>query len=94
MDKQIIFLTALMDAYRNEDDRQLQYCETIDTGTSDASEDFLAMFWAMHTIYVTLTGQQVDQLEFINILTRLLFEDKLKSRDTDKTKEEDSNGDL
>lgn len=70
---QIAFFTALTDAFKDEDDRELNCIPKVNT--ENGNDLILAMFHAFHLVFNQYTGQKCDPLEFISILTRLLFQE-------------------
>lgn len=77
-DMKIMFITALMDAFKDEEDRELDSFPEIDINNVDCNEMVLAMFYAFQFVFNHFTTKCVDPLEFIEILIRLLFQDQEK----------------
>lgn len=71
---QITFIAALTDAFKDEDDRELNCFPKVKT--ENGNDLILAMFYAFHLVFNEYTGQKCDPLEFISILTRLLFQEQ------------------
>lgn len=70
-----IFIAALTDVFKDEDERTLPAIG-VDSDSINGNDLILAMFFAFHYIFNQYTGEQADPLEFISILTRLLFQEQ------------------
>lgn len=81
------FTTALTDVFKNEEDRELYCIPKIEDEGENGNEMILAMFYAFQFVFNIYTGQECDPLEFIAILTRLIFQD-LQESITNDDKEE------
>ncbi len=73
---EILFITALTDAFKDEDDRELCTMPNVDLENADGNDLVLAMLHAFHFVINTFTGQHSDPLEFIGMLVRLLFQEE------------------
>lgn len=71
---QIAFITALTDAFKDEDDRELNCIPKVQT--ENGNDLILAMFYAFHLVFNKYTGQKCDPLDFISILIRLIFQEQ------------------
>lgn len=72
----IAFFVALTDVFRNVEDRQLSAILPVNPETEYGNDLVLAMFYALQALHIECTGTKVDPLEFISILTRLLFQEQ------------------
>lgn len=68
--KALCFLTALMDAYRDEDNRELSAFSAMEFD-DDVTEDFTAMLLAMKVIVERVTGYDGDIIDFTHMLNKL-----------------------
>lgn len=73
---QIAFITALLDVFRDEDNRELECIPAVDIEHENGNDLILAMFYAFQYVCNTYSGQKYDPLEFISVLTRLLFQEQ------------------
>ncbi len=69
-EKALQFLTALSDAYQDEENRQLEAFGKMEF-SEDATEDFTAMLLAMKNIYDRVSGSDGDLIDFTHILNKL-----------------------
>lgn len=82
----MIFLTALSDVYRDEEDRELQSLVPLDITEEDLTQNFQAMIWAMLLFYEKVSGDKgMDPLDFVALINRLVFQRILEEQ---KEKEE------
>ncbi|WP_337675434.1 hypothetical protein [Huintestinicola sp.] len=90
MATKIIFLTAISDAFRDEEDRELNAVGKIDIPEDgNATPIFTDLFYAFKIFYTQMSGDNVDPIEFIGVLTRLVFQDQLN----DNSEAEDNSSD-
>lgn len=68
--KAMQFLTALMDVYRDEDNRELEAFSKLELG-GDLTEDFTAMLLAMKVMIERITGFDGDIIDFTYMLNKL-----------------------
>lgn len=68
--KAMQFLTALMDVYRDEDNRELDAFTKLELG-GDITDDFTAMLLAMKVVIERLTGFDGDIIDFTHMLNKL-----------------------
>ena len=61
---------ALLDAYRDEDRRELEAFQKIEMA-NDVTEDFTAMLLAMQVFVQKLTGWDGDIIDFTHMLNKL-----------------------
>lgn len=75
MDKQMTmqFVTAITDCFKDEDNRELYNFPQIES--EDGNEIVLSMLYAFQLVVDQLGDTHYDPLEFISVLTRLLFQD-------------------
>ena len=71
----IAFITALLDVFRDEDNRELDCIPKVDVEHENGNDLILAMFYAMQYVCNTYSGRKDDPLDFISVLTRLLFQE-------------------
>lgn len=90
MANKIIFLTAISDAFRDEEDRELNAVGKIDIPEDGNAIPILTdLFYAFMVFYTQMSGDNVDPIEFIGVLTRLIFQDQLN----DNSEAEDNSSD-
>ena len=88
----IIFLTAISDAFRDEEDRELNAVGKIDIPDDGNATPILTdLFYAFKAFYAQISGGNVDPIEFISVLMRLVFQDQLKDN---SEVEDNSSGDF
>lgn len=76
LQNKLIFYTAIQDAFRDEDDRELNSVGKIELSEGkECNDEILDLFYAFNAVFNKLTGSECDPLDFINILIRLLFQD-------------------
>lgn len=72
----LVFFAAIMDAFRDEDDRELNAVGTVEIPENgDLTKTITDLFYAFRAVYNNLTDAKADPLDFISILTRLVFQD-------------------
>lgn len=72
--KIVAFLTNLENTYREDkEDATLELTE------EGLTEDFTALIMALHIMYMSITGKEVDQLEFTHLINRLIVQHAIKS---------------
>ena len=70
-EKAAYFVTALADAYREEENRESYIVPKIDFAL-DITEDFTAMILALRLVYEKVTGdKESDLIDFTHILNKL-----------------------
>lgn len=69
-EKAMQFLTALMDVYRDEDNRELDAFPKLELG-GDFTGDFTAMLLAVNVLVERLTGFDGDIIDFTHMLNKL-----------------------
>ncbi len=69
-EKAVQIFTALLDAYRDEDRRELNTFTKIKM-SNDVTEDFTAMLLAMKVFVVKLTHWDGDIIDFTHMLNKL-----------------------
>lgn len=69
-EKAMQFLTALMDVYRDENDRELEAFPKMEF-SEDVTSDFTAMLLAMQVIVERITGYDGDIIDFTHMLNKL-----------------------
>ena len=75
MNKQMTmqFVTAIMDCFKDEDERELYSFPQIES--NDGNEIVMSMFHAFQLAVNQLGETHYDPLEFISVLTRLIFQE-------------------
>lgn len=71
--KALHFMTAMLDVYRDEEDRELGVLGKLELG-DDVTEDFTAMLLAMRVMSQELTGVADDLIGFTHTLNRLAIQ--------------------
>ena len=67
------FVTAITDCFKDEDNRELYSFPQIES--ENGNEIVLSMFYAFQLVVNQLGDTQYDPIEFIGVLTRLLFQE-------------------
>ena len=78
------FVTALRDLYLDADEREGTEMPKIELKEKNLTEDFTAMIMAVHLLYVSITGDDVDLIGFSHIANRLVFQWLLENGDKEK----------
>lgn len=95
MANKIIFLTAISDVFRDEEDRELKAVGKIDIPEDGNATPILTdLFYAFKAFYTQISGDNVDPIEFIGVLTRLIFQDQLNDNSEASETEDNSSGDF
>ena len=95
MANKIIFLTAISDAFRDEEDRELNAVGKIDIPEDGNATPILTdLFYAFKAFYTQMFGDNVDPIEFIGVLTRLVFQDQLNDNSEASETEDNSSDDF
>lgn len=68
--KAVQFLIAFMDAYRDEENRELDAFAAMEI-SDDVTEDFTAMLLAMKVMFVKVCGDDADLIDFTHILNKM-----------------------
>lgn len=72
----IAFITALTDVLKDEEDRELDCVPKIDIEAVRGNDLVLSMFRALQCVCNEFLGREDDPLEFISVLTKLLFQEE------------------
>lgn len=75
--KILIFATQIMNAYRDEEERE--YTQPLELTSEELTDDFIAMLQAMNVNYVRITGDNLDLIGFTHLLNRLAFQHLLEN---------------
>lgn len=95
MANKIIFLAAISDAFKDEEDRELNAVGKIDIPEDGNATPILTdLFYAFKAFYTQISGDNVDPIEFIGVLTRLVFQDQLNDNSEASETEDNSSGDF
>ena len=73
-DKVLHFVMALIDVYKNEEEKESTGLIPLELKNEELTEDFTAMIYAMWAIYVDITKESVDVIGFTHIINRLVFQ--------------------
>lgn len=77
----LIFLTAISDAFRDDEDRELDSIGRIEMPEDgDFAKVMTDLFYAVQTFFNMMTESEADSVEFISILTRLVFQDQMAKK--------------
>lgn len=68
--KALQFMTALMDVYRDEENRELNAFGVLEF-SEDVTEDFTAILLAMKVLVERITGYDGDIIDFTHMLNKL-----------------------
>lgn len=85
LSNRFVFCVALKDAFREEEERELYAAGNVELNEGSANETIMDMFYAFQVVFNEITDSNVDPLEFLSILTRLLFQDKLGDTGSEDT---------
>lgn len=78
----LIFLTAISDAFRDDEERELDNIGKIEIPEDgNLTKVMTELFYAVQTFYNLTTESEADPLEFLSILTRLVFQDNVNKDD-------------
>lgn len=69
-EKALHFVAALLDVYRDEEDRELEAFSAIEF-SDDITEDFTAMLIAAKFVFEEITGCEDDLIDFTHVLNKL-----------------------
>ena len=78
-EKTLCFATALLDVYKEDEQKELNALPPLKLPEDDATEDFTAMLYALYIVYEHMTGDKPDIFDFVFILMRLAIQDEIKS---------------
>ena len=84
--KILAFAVGLRDTYKDEDEKAGNRIPKIEMNEEELTDDFTAMVYAIWTLYRTITGNEIDILEFTHIANRLVVQ-KLMEEQEDKKHE-------
>ena len=73
-DKVLHFVTALIDVYKNEEEKESTGLIPLELKNEELTEDLTAMIYAMWATYVNITKESVDVVGFTHIINRLVFQ--------------------
>lgn len=77
-DKIMHFAVALADAYKDEDEKEGNVLAPLKFDEKELTEDFTAMIYAQWGLYVNITGEKIDVLEFSHIVNHLVVQQLLR----------------
>lgn len=89
-EKIVTLFVALMDAYKDEEERELNNLSPIEIVNGDMTENFYCMFSAIKLFYQKMSNTKCDSLDFIAILNRLAFQYGKRAADVDEEEQEDT----
>ncbi len=81
-DKILNFLTAIMNAYRSEDNQEPSQQMKFDD--ENLTEDFTAMVFALNVIFNKVTGQDIDVIDFTHLMNKLAVQHLMDAHPTEK----------
>lgn len=82
MRNKMIFFTAIEDAFRDDEDRELDVLGKIEIPEDGNFTNIMTdLFYSVQAFFNLKTNQKLDQLEFLSLLTRLVFQDQLENKD-------------
>lgn len=73
-EKIMYFVQAIMDMYQDEENRNTYGLPPIPIKDGEMTEDLYCMFSALKVIYQKITDTKCDNIDFITVLTRLVFQ--------------------
>lgn len=79
-EKILIFVTALTDVYKDEDEREADFLPKLDLKEETITEDFTCMIYALMVIYERITNDNMDALGFTHLCNRLIFQQILEDK--------------
>lgn len=80
----LIFMIAISDAFRDDEDRELDNVGKIEIPEDgDFTKVMTELFYAVQAFYNMTTESEADPLDFLSILTRLVFQDNANGGDSD-----------
>lgn len=79
-EKILIFVTALTDVYKDEDEREADFLPKLDLKEETITEDFTCMIYALMVIYKRITNDNMDALGFTHLCNRLIFQQILEDK--------------
>ena len=81
-EKIINFMEAIKNAYRSEENQvSLQKMQLND---DNLTEDFVAIAYALNMFMREVTGQEIDIVDFTNLLNKLVVQDLLENKEVDE----------
>ena len=81
-EKIINFMEAIKNAYRSEENQvPLQKMQLND---DNLTEDFVAIAYALNMFMREVTEQEVDIVDFTNLLNKLVVQDLLENKEVDE----------
>lgn len=81
VEKTVCFATALLDAYKEDERKELNALPPLELPEDDMTEDFTAMLYALYVVYNRMTGNKLDIFEFVIVLMRLAIQDVIKAKE-------------
>lgn len=79
-DKVLHFVAALMDVYKNEEEKESTGLIPLELKDEELTEDFTAMIYAMWSIYNLITEDDVDVIGFTHIINRLVIQEFMEDK--------------
>lgn len=81
-EKIINFMEAIKNAYRSEENQvSLQKMQLND---DNLTEDFVAIAYALNMFMREVTEQEIDIVDFTNLLNKLVVQDLLENKEVDE----------
>ena len=77
-DKIMYFIVPLTDVYKDEDKKEGNVLAPLELKEKGLTEGFTAMIYAQWRLYVKITGEEIDVLEFSHIVNHLVVQQLLR----------------
>lgn len=74
------FAVALNDVYKDGEEKESLAMPALELKEESLTEDFTAMIYAMWTMYIKVTGDDIDIIGFTHIVNRLALQQLLKDK--------------
>lgn len=82
VEKVINFIAVFINVYRDKENQER--VQKMGLNDDYLTEDFTAMIYALHTFFNEVTGQEVDIIDFTNLLNKLVVQDLLGNKEVDE----------
>lgn len=69
-----IFLTAIQDMYRAEDEREAFGLSKLELTDGTLTDDFTAMIYAVYMMFRQITKEDTDIIDFVGVINRLVIQ--------------------
>ena len=78
--KVLHFVTALMDVYKDEEEKEVTAFPPLDFAEEELTGDFTAMIYAMWGMYCDITGDDIDVFGFTHVMNRLVLQKLMEDK--------------